>query len=41
MKLKRMGRWGIGILIALLALSAAWAGLAEASTEAPAVKPHN
>ena len=41
MKLKRMGRWGIGILIALLALSAAWAGLAEAAPEASAVKPHN
>ena len=41
MKLKRMGRWGIGMLIALLALSAAWAGLAEASPEVSAVKPHN
>ncbi len=41
MMLKRMGRWGIGMLIALLALAAAWAGLAEAAPEAPAVKPHN
>ena len=41
MMLKRMGRWGIGMLIALLALAAAWAGLAEAVPEAPAVKPHN
>ncbi len=41
MMLKRMGRWGIGMLIALLALAAAWAGLAEAAPEVPAVKPHN
>ena len=41
MMLKRMGRWGIGMLIALLALATAWAGMAEASPEAPAVKPHN
>ena len=40
MMLKRMGRWGIGILIALLALAMAWTGLAEAADEA-AVKPHN
>lgn len=41
MMLKRMGRWGIGMLIALLALATARAGMAEASPEAPAVKPHN
>lgn len=41
MMLKRMGRWGIGMLIALLAMAATWAGLAEASPEAPTVKPHN
>ena len=40
MMLKRMGRWGIGMLIALLALAAACAGLAEAAPEAE-VKPHN
>ena len=39
MKLKRMGRWGIGILIALLAL--AWTGLAETAEPDAVVKPHN
>ncbi|MBQ3305727.1 MAG: hypothetical protein IJH03_14460, partial [Clostridia bacterium] len=41
MMLKRMGRWGIGMVIALLAIAATWAGLAEAAPEEPAVKPHN
>ena len=42
MMLKRMGRWGIGILVALLALALQWAGLAEtADPDAAAVKPHN
>lgn len=42
MMLKRMGRWGIGILIALLALAASWAALAEAAEpDVTAVKPHN
>ena len=42
MMLKRMGRWGIGILIALLALAASLAALAEAAEpDAAAVKPHN
>ena len=41
MMLKRMGRWFIGILIAMLALSA-WTGLAEAAEpDGAAVKPHN
>ncbi len=39
MMLKRMGRWGIGILIALLAL--AWTGLAETAEPDAVVKPHN
>ena len=39
MKLKRMGRWGIGILIALLAL--AWTCLAETAEPDAVVKPHN
>lgn len=39
MKLKRIGRWGIGILIALLAL--AWTGLAETAEPDAVVKPHN
>jgi len=42
MMLKRTGRWLIGILIALLALSAAWTGLAEGGEpDGAAVKPHN
>ena len=43
MMLKRMGRWGIGILIALLAVASLWAGLAEAAEpeQDAAVKPHN
>ena len=36
---KRMGRWGIGILIALLAL--AWTCLAETAEQDAVVKPHN
>lgn len=39
MMLKRIGRWGIGILIALLAL--AWTGLAETAEPDAVVKPHN
>lgn len=43
MMLKRMGRWGIGILIALLAMASLWAGLAESAEpeQDAAVKPHN
>ena len=42
MMLKRTSRWFVGILIALLAVSAAWTGLAEAAeADGTAVKPHN
>lgn len=41
--MKRMVRWGAGILIALLTLASAWAGVAETAEPdaATAVKPHN
>lgn len=41
--MKHMVRWGAGILIALLTLAAAWAGVAETAEPdaASAVKPHN
>ena len=41
--MKRMVRWGAGLLVALLTLAAAWTGVAEtaAPDAATAVKPHN